>query len=274
MSNPAEQIENLSPLKRALLELREMRAQLEAYEQARHEPIAIIGVGCRFPGQANGPAAFWDLLHNGIDAIRETPPDRWDAAAYYDPNPETPGKLATRWGGFIDGADRFDAHFFGITPREAMSMDPQQRLLHEVTWEALEHAGQSPQKLAGSPAGVFVGIGTNDYSYLRLMNAGQESIDAYLAMGRSYRGASGRLSYILGLEGPSISLDTACSSSLLAVHLAVQSLRQRECDLALAGGVNLMLMPEMTMTLSKARMMAADGRCKTFDARADGFVRA
>ncbi len=267
-------METLSPLKRALFELREMRAQLDSYERELREPIAVIGVGCRFPGNANGPEAYWRLLRDGVDAIREIPPDRWDADAYYDPDPETPGKLATRWGGFINGVDQFDADFFGVTPREATSMDPQQRLLLEVCWEALGHAGQSPQKLAGSPTGVFVGIGTNDYTYLRLKYTDPTAIDAYLAMGTSHSVASGRLSYTLGLEGPSISVDTACSSSLMAAHLAAQSLRRGECDLALVGGVNLILMPEMTMTLSKARMMAGDGRCKTFDARADGFVRA
>jgi acyl transferase domain-containing protein/trans-aconitate methyltransferase len=266
--------EALSPTKRAILELRELRRRLDELERARSEPVAVIGVGCRFPGGADSPDAFWRLLCDGVDAITEIPRDRFDVDAYYDPDPDAPGRIATRWGGFLDRVDAFDAEFFGITPREAVGMDPQQRLLLEVAWEALEHAGQAPGRLAGSPTGVFVGIGTNDYAELRLMRGDPLEIDAYLASGSSHSVASGRLSYLLGLVGPSLSLDTACSSSLVAVHLAVQSLRAGECRMALAGGVNLILLPEMLMTLSKAHMMAADGRCKAFDARADGFVRA
>ena len=182
--------------------------------------------------------------------------------------------MSTRWGGFLDRIDGFDAQFFGIAPREAASMDPQQRLLMEVTWEALEHAGYSPASLAGSATGVFVGICGSDYFQLQMMANDPAAIDAYLATGVSHSVASGRLSYFLGLNGPSLSVDTACSSSLVAVHLAAQSLRGGECRLALAGGVSLMMLPEATMTLSKAQMMASDGRCKAFDKRANGFVRA
>jgi acyl transferase domain-containing protein/SAM-dependent methyltransferase len=270
MSQP----EALSPTKRAILELRELRRRLDELEAAGSEPIAVIGIGCRFPGGVDSPDAFWKLLSDGVDAISEVPPDRFDIDAYYDPDPDAPGRIATRWGGFLDRIDTFDADFFGITPREAVGMDPQQRLLLEVAWEALEHAGQAPDALGGSPTGVFVGIGTSDYAELRLMRGDPAEIDAYLASGSSHSVASGRLSYLLGLVGPSLSIDTACSSSLVAVHLAVQSLRGRECRMALAGGVNVILLPEMLMTLSKARMMAQDGRCKAFDARADGFVRA
>ena len=180
--------------------------------------------------------------------------------------------MNTRYGGFLAEVDRFDAHFFDISPREALSMDPQQRLLLEVSWEALEHAAQSPEKLEGSRTGVFIGICNADYPQ-RLLARSRDTFDTYLATGSSHAIASGRLSYFLGLHGPSLSIDTACSSSLVAVHLACQSLRARECRTALAGGVNLILSPDTTIMLSKAHMMAADGRCKAFDAAADGFVR-
>lgn len=264
---------DLSPLKQAIAELRALRAERDALRAARHAPIAVIGMACRFPGGADDPAAYWRLLDGGVDAITEIPSDRWDAAAHYDPDPLAPGKHATRWGGFVDGIEAFDPAFFGITPREAVSMDPQQRLLLEVGWEAIEHGGQSMERLAACAAGVFVGIGTHDYAHLRLMSGAREGIDAHLTTGTCHSIASGRLSYALGLTGPSVSVDTACSSSLVAVHLAVQSLRLGECRIALAGGVNAILMPEMVVALSKGRMLASDGRCKTFDARADGFVR-
>jgi acyl transferase domain-containing protein/SAM-dependent methyltransferase len=268
-STPAEAA---SPVKRALLEVREMRAKLEAAERAASKPIAIVGIGCRFPGGANNPDSLWRLLVDGVDAIREVPADRWDADAYFDADVAAPGKMSTRWGGFVDGIDRFDPHFFGISPREAMAMDPQQRLLLEVAWEALENAGQAPDRLDGSATGVFTGISSFDYVHLA-MGAPEETLDAYLAQGIAHSAASGRLSYVLGLQGPAISLDTACSSSLMAVHLAVQSLRRGECRLALAGGVNAILLPTFLIGFSRSQMMAADGRCKTFDARADGFVR-
>jgi acyl transferase domain-containing protein len=261
----------LSPLKRALLAVKEMRARLDEVERSATEPIAVIGIGCRFPGGANDPESYWRLLRAGVDAVCEVPSSRWDADEYYDPDPDKPGKMNTRWGGFLrDGIDGFDAHFFGITPREAASMDPQQRLLLEVAWEALEDAGQSPAYLCGSATGVFTGISTNDYS--RLFD-GAERIDSYMSTGNAFSVAAGRISYVLGLQGPSLAVDTACSSSLVAVHLAVQSLRSGESRMALAGGVNLMLSPLSTLALSHLRMMAPDGRCKTFDEAADGFVR-
>ncbi len=237
-----------------------------------HSPIAVVGLGCRFPG-ATDPAAFWQMLRNGADAISEVPAARWDADAYYqanDANP-VPGKMNTRWGGFLDQVDQFDAGLFGITPREAARMDPQQRILLEVAWSALEHAGQNPAALAGSATGVFVGVSSSDYSKLQFSHP--DYIDAYAGTGNAHSIAANRLSYLLGLQGPSMAIDTACSSSLVAVHLAMQSLRQGEADMALAGGVNVLLSPELTLTFSQARMMAADGRCKTFDARADGYVR-
>jgi acyl transferase domain-containing protein len=237
------------------------------------EPIAIIGMGCRFPG-AQDPGAFWQLLRDEADAISEVPSDRWDVNAFYDPKPGTPGKMNTRWGGFLPQVDRFDPHFFGIAPREAIYIDPQQRLLLEVAWESLEHAGQVPEQLARSQTGVFIGISSNDYQQVLKGGGGADNINAYLGTGNAFSIAANRLSYFFDFRGPSLAIDTACSSSLVAVHLACQSLRSGESNLVLAGGVNLLLRPEVTMIFSQAQMMAPDGRCKTFDARANGYVRA
>jgi myxalamid-type polyketide synthase MxaE and MxaD len=241
--------------------------------EAHDEAIAIIGMGCRMPGGANSPEQLWQLLASGIDAIGEAPRERWDVDAYYDPDPATPGKMSTRWGGFLQDIDRFDAAFFGIAPREAISMDPQHRMLLEVSWEALERAGIAPGSLAGSATGVFIGISTNDYSLLHKLYGDLPGIDAYTGTGSAVSVAAGRLSYVLGLQGPCMAVDTACSSSLTAVHLACQSLRNGECGLALVGGVNLILTPEGMIYFSKLGVMAPDGRCKTFDAAADGYVR-
>jgi acyl transferase domain-containing protein/SAM-dependent methyltransferase len=274
MTNAAEHSEQqLSPVKRAILELRELRGQLADHERRQCEPIAIIGIGCRFPGGVDGPESFWRLLQDGVDAITEVPPDRWDANTFYNPNSDVPGKMSTRWGGFLEDIDRFDADFFGISPREAAALDPQQRLLLEVSCEALDRAGQAPPRLMGSSTGVFVGISSFDYAHLQLQSTGLDCMDAYYATGCSHSVAAGRVSYTLGLKGPSLSIDTACSSSLVAVHVACRSLRAGECGLALAGGVNTVLIPEISISLAKARMMAADGRCKVFDAAADGYVR-
>ncbi|MGH3958724.1 SDR family NAD(P)-dependent oxidoreductase [Mycobacterium sp.] len=234
------------------------------------EPIAIIGIGCRFPG-ADGPAAFWRLLSDGVDAISEIPHDRWDVDAFYDPDPATPGTAVNRSAGFLKRIDCFDYQFFGISPRESAQMDPQQRLLLEVSWEAMEDAGQVPERLAGSRTGVFIGISTNDYGYLRV---GQpQLVDAYSGTGNALSIAANRLSYVYDFRGPSMAIDTACSSSLVAVHLACRSLRDGECTLALAGGVNVILSPALMINFTKARLMAPDGHCKTFDAGADGYVR-
>jgi acyl transferase domain-containing protein/acyl carrier protein len=234
------------------------------------EGIAVIGIGCRFPG-AHGPEAFWELQRDGVDAITEVPPDRWDIDSYYAPTAGTPGKMSTRWGGFLEAVDLFDHEFFSISPLEAASMDPQQRLLLEVGWESLEHAGLVPKSLSGTSTGVFVGISSNDYARLHA-EAGTD-VNAYAGTGNALSIAANRLSYMLDLRGPSWTVDTACSSSLVAVHQACQSLRNRECSLALAGGVNLILSPQITVAFSQAQMMAADGHCKTFDAAADGYVR-
>lgn len=236
------------------------------------EAIAIIGMGCRFPGGASTPQAFWNLLHQGIDAIAEVPQDRWSINDYYDPDPETPGKMYTRDGGFVEQIQEFDPHFFGISARETASLDPQHRLLLEVTWEALELAGQNPQELEQTQTGIFIGICSSDYS-LNLVSRGLEAIDAYLGSGNAHSTASGRISYIFGWTGPSLAVDTACSSSLVSVHLACSSLRNQECNLAIAGGVNCLISPQTAITLSKARMLSPDGRCKTFDASANGFAR-
>jgi len=270
MSLPPQDIDYRSLLKNAYLELKDMRAKLDAIEQARTEPIAIIGIGCRFPCAKN-VKEFWELLRNGTDAITEVPPERWDINAFYDSDPAAPGKMSTRWGGFLEQVDQFDASFFGISPREASRMDPQHRLLLEVAWEALENAGQAPDRLGGSRTGVFIGIGNDEYSHFQFSNPIQ--LDAYAGTGNSRSVGANRLSYVLDLRGPNAALDTACSTSLYAVHLACRSLRGGESNMALAGGVNLMLSPELSIVFSKAQMMAADGRCKTFDASADGYVR-
>lgn len=273
MSGNSEQLQSVSPIKRALLAVENMQAKLEAMESAQREPIAIIGMGCRFPGGADNPESFWRLLRDGVDAITEVPRDRWDIEAYYDPEPDVSGKMYTRYGGFLDQVNAFDPQFFGIPVREALSMDPQQRLLLEVSWEALENANQSPEQLLNSLTGVFVGISSGDYSRV-ISGAGEPTnIDAYYGTGNSHSVAAGRISYSLGLKGPSFAVDAVCSSSLLTVHLACQNLRLRECNLALAGGVNSILAPENSINLSRARMLAPDGRCKTFDAAADGYVR-
>ncbi|MEA5595933.1 aminotransferase class III-fold pyridoxal phosphate-dependent enzyme [Rivularia sp. UHCC 0363] len=234
------------------------------------EPIAIIGIGCRFPN-ANNPESFWKLLRNGIDAIAQVPSYRWDVDAYYDPDPNTKGKMNTRWGGFLDCVDQFDPGFFGISPREAERMDPQQRLVLEIAWEALENAAIAPQRLAGSQTGVFIGIGNYDYG--RFLCRDLSNINSHNAPGLTLSLAANRLSYLLDLHGPSMAIETACSSSLVAVHSACQSLRSGESNLVITGGVSLMLSPDMTITFSQTRMMAPDGRCKTFDASADGYVR-
>jgi acyl transferase domain-containing protein/acyl carrier protein len=264
-------------MKDALLELKQLRTSLDELKRAQTEPIVIIGMSCRLPGGVDSPEAFWRMLHDGVDAIGEVPSNRWDSSAYYDPDPETPGRMSTRFGGFLETIDEFDPAFFGISPREARSLDPQQRMLLEVTWEALELAGQSPGQLYGSSTGVFIGMSTFDYALHQVGGAVDpedlDRIDGYVATGTTMSPAAGRLSYVLGLNGPSMVVDTACSSSLVATHLAVTSLRNRECDMAVVGGVNLILRPEWNVNFTKAHMLAPDGRCKTFDASADGYSR-
>ncbi len=263
----------LSQLKRALVALKEMRGRLDAVEKARTEPIAIIGIGCRFPGGANSPEAFWQLLQNGVDAVGEVPASRWDADALYADEPETPGKINTRYGAFLADVDQFDPYFFGISPHEAAFMDPQQRLLLQVAWEALENAGQTREGLAGSDTAVFVGVHSHSQDYYLMQVAAPERLAAYTGTGTAHNVLSGRLSYLFDWQGPSMVVDTACSSSLVALHEACQSLRLGECGLALAAGVNLILSPQFSIAAAKMHMLAPDGRCKAFDARADGFGR-
>jgi amino acid adenylation domain-containing protein len=272
MSRPAEPDDHRTQLARSLAAIKALRSRVEDLERSRREPIAIVGLGCRFPGAADDPESYWRLLRDGVDAVGPVPADRWDAAAFYDPDPDAPGKAYVREGGFLAEVAGFDAELFGISPREAAAMDPQQRLLLEVAWEALEHAGQAPERLAGSRTGVFIGVMGNDYTRLQ-MGADPARVDAWVGTGNGSSFEAGRLSYVFGLQGPSMVIGTACSSSLVAVHLACQSLREGECSMALAGGVSLMLSPDATVVLSKMRALAADGRSKTFDAAADGYGR-
>jgi acyl transferase domain-containing protein/acyl carrier protein len=263
-----DQIRGLSAPRLALLAL-ELRAELDRRDASAREPIAIVGMACRFPGGADTPDRFWQLLLDGFDAISEIPADRLPLEASYDPDPSAPGKIYTRYGGFVAGVDRFDPYFFGISPRESVTMDPQQRLTLEVAWEALEDAGLTPPSLAGSPTGVFVGACTSDY-WVRIA---EPLVDPHTGSGNAHSVIANRLSYLLDLRGPSMAIDSACSSSLVALRLACGSLRARECGVALAGGVNAMVSIKPYLALARARMLSADGRCKTFDARADGYVR-
>ena len=256
----------------ALLALRRLKHKLDALEQARREPIAIVGMSCRVPG-AHGLSAYWNLLAQGIDAIREVPAERWSAERFYHPDSAEPGKTNSKWGGYVDGVADFDAQFFGISGREAVRMDPQQRWMLENAWEALEDAAIEPRTLRGTNAGVFVGVTSTEYAHLQAQRLPVAEIDAYVAQGNALNAAAGRISYFLGIHGPSMAIDTACSSSLVAVDRACRSLRDGEVSTAIAAGVNVALSPEVSVSVSKWGMMAADGRCKTFDAAADGFVR-
>ena len=249
-------------------------AQEVEFERAVEvEPIAVVGMGCRFPG-ADNLDEYWKLMSEGREGIVEIPADRWNVDEFYDSNVDAPGKIVTRWGGFVSNITTFDPRAFGITPREASRMDPQQRLLLECTWEAFEHAGLAPDRVAGSKTGVFVGIGGTDYMQIyRGLDNYLEHVDAYCGTGNALSIAANRVSYVFDLHGPSLAVDTACSSALVSLHYAVQSLRNRDCDMALAAGVNVILSPETTVAFSKARMLSPDGRCKPFDASANGYVR-
>jgi acyl transferase domain-containing protein/phospholipid N-methyltransferase len=271
--NPEEEkVEKRSVKKRSDQREEHSILRLRELENARYEPIAVIGAGLRFPGNATSLESFWHLLLTKHDAVARVPANRWDSDEYYDPDFSKPGRIYSQEGAFLDRIEEFDAEFFRISPREALSLDPQQRLLLEVTWEALENAGIRPSTLAGTTTGVFIGISNNDYT-LRLVGQDFSRIDAHFVTGNALNAAAGRISYILGLQGPSLAIDTACSSSLVAVHLACQSLRAGECQVALVGGVNLMLSPAGSIAACRARMLAPDGRCKTFDASADGYGR-
>ena len=260
-----------SRLRMAMTKLGELESELSAAQRAKVEPIAILGMGCRFPSGASTPEAFFDLLEAGVDAVGEAPVERFPFESI-EVDASDPSARAARWGAFLkEDVGLFEASFFGISPREAEKLDPQQRLLLEVAWEALERAGQVPERLFGGRIGVFVGMTTNDYAALN--TAAPDMGDLYTVTGNGHCFSAGRLSYTFGFQGPSVAVDTACSSSLVAVHLACQSLRQRESALALAGGVNLMLLHGPTRLLAKTQALSPDGRCRTFDAGANGFVR-
>ena len=271
MSDLFDRLAQLSPEKRALLARRLAEAGTSAPPAT--EPVAIVGLSCRFPGGADSPDAFWRVLAGGVDVVTEVPADRWDSGELFDADPAAAGKVATRWGGFLRSVDRFDPYFFGISPREAARMDPQQRLWLEVAFEAFEHAGLTLDALAGSATGVFLGLHSHSSDYFWLQLADPAQMDAFTGPGNAHNIAAGRLAYLFDLRGPAITVDTACSSSLVAVHMACQSLRAGDCRIAIAGGVNAMLSPLWSIPLSRMQMLSPTGRCRAFDASADGFVR-
>ena len=241
-------------------------------EQGGADRFAIIGYAARLPGAADADA-YWDVLHAGLDTVSEIPSDRWDVEDFFDTDAGAPGKVVTRRAGFVDDVTGFDAPFFGVSAREARLMDPQHRLLLETAWRAVEHSGTAPTALANTQTGVFIGLSTHDYLGMASSELTYNEVEAYLAIGTSGAAGAGRISYRLGLHGPAVTVDTACSSSLVAIHQACQALLLGECDMALAGGANVLLSPATMITFSQSRMLAPDGRCKTFDAAADGYVR-
>ena len=256
----------------ALREIKHLRAEIESNERPIQEPIAIIGMACRFPGGADNPDAFWEILKNGIDTVSKVPSDRWNTDEIFNSDPHSPGHTVTKYGAFLDSVDQFDPEFFGIAPKEAAELDPQQRLLLEVVWEALENAGVIPE-VPNCRAGAIIGIGTDDYSQFSINSGDYTRINPYNFLGNARSIAVGRLAYCLGLKGMSLQLDTSCSSSLLAVHLGCRSLNSRDLDIAIVGGVNIMLSPIPSIGFSRLNALAPDGRSKAFDDRANGYGR-
>lgn len=262
--------DDLSPLQRAALVIKDLKEKLAVERNQAAEPIAIVGMACKFPG-ANNIDEFWKLLHTGTNAVKEVPANRWDLETWFDPNPATEGKISTKYGGFIDNVDSFDATFFGIPINEAKRMDPGQRIMLQQVWHALEHAGIPPLSLRGTDTGFFVGMSQNDYGNLQI-NGNVDEISAYSGTGNGYCFASGRISYQFGFHGPTLTSDTACSSSLVALHQAVQALRQGDSKICIASGVQLNLTPPMQVFFSRTQSFSPDGKCYTFDHRANGFI--
>jgi acyl transferase domain-containing protein len=274
MTDPAAALAASAARERqALAAIRTLRARLDAAERARCEPIAIVGLSCRFPGAVTDPDSYWDLLSNGVDAVRPVPPERMDLSPIFDPDREAAGKTYTRWAGLLEDVDGFDADVFAVSAREAALTDPQQRLFLEGTWLALEHAGIAPTGLAGSATGVFAGVTGTEYARLHDRITAPRDISPYFIQGLAVNTVAGRVSHTLGLQGPALSIDTACSSSLVAIDRACRSLREEESDLAIAGGVNVLITPDFLIAGSRLGLFASDGRCKSFSAGADGFVR-
>lgn len=260
-------------LKSAINALQDSRARVNELENDRYQPVAVIGMACSLPGGIESPSDFWRSLYNQDELIGPVPQTRWSTDQYYDRVPQSPGKMVTTEGGFVKNIEMFDAAFFGISPREALSMDPQQRLILKCSWRALEYAGITAHSIKGTDTGVFVGVSNSDYAHTMMKHGESTDVDAYYASGNALNVIAGRLSYFLDIHGPCMAIDTACSSSFMALHNAIQSLRKQECRLAIASGVNVIISPEGNIALSQASMLSPDGRCYTFDKRANGYVR-